>query len=131
MPQDKPRILCVDDHEDTCQMLSLLLSHEGYEVETSPDPDEALRLARERRFALFILDGRYNGVPRPDLCAKLIELDPGTPIIIYSGAVSRSERAEELCAGARAYVAKPDIQALVVAVNAALAPDARKSASSN
>ena len=131
MSQVKPRILCVDDHEDTCQMLVLLFGHEGYEVETATDPDEALRLAGERRYDLFILDGRYGGVPRPDLCPKLLALDPEARIVIYSGAVSHSERAEEVCEGARAYVAKPDISALVAAVKAALAPDTGKSVGSN
>ncbi|MCA1815019.1 MAG: response regulator [Acidobacteria bacterium] len=120
MGQDKPRILCVDDHEDTCQMLSLFFEHAGYEVGTTGDPEEALRLARERLFDLYVLDGRYNGAPRPDLCAKLLELDPGASVVIYSGAVSHSERAEELCEGARAYVAKPDMKGLVEAVKAAL-----------
>jgi CheY-like chemotaxis protein len=121
MPDKKFRILCVDDHEDTCFMLSTLFGQIGYEVETSADPDDALRLAREGRFDLFIVDGRYQGVARPDLCDSILALNPSARIIFYSGMAQDSARAQSLCAGATAYVGKPDIKNLVAAVKEVLA----------
>jgi DNA-binding response OmpR family regulator len=122
MTGKKPRIICVDDHEDTCFMLSTLFGQFGYDVLTTGDPDDALRLAREQRFDLFILDGHYQGVSRLDLCARVLELDPLAQIIFYSGAARETEREEGLGAGAKAYVVKPDIKGLVAAVKKLLSP---------
>jgi CheY-like chemotaxis protein len=121
MPDKKFRILCVDDHEDTCFMLSTLFGQMGYEVQTSGDPDDALRLAREGRFDLFVLDGRFAGVARTDLCASILSLNERARIVFYSGMVEAVVREQALCAGATAYVSKPDIKALVETVKKVLA----------
>jgi DNA-binding response OmpR family regulator len=121
VPSQKPRIICVDDHEDTCFMLSTLFGQQGYDVLTTGDPEEALRLATEGRFDLFVLDGHYHGVSRLDLCERVRELDPRARVIFYSGAAQESERAEGLLAGASAYVVKPDIKGLLAAVKKILA----------
>ena len=121
MTSHKPRIICVDDHEDTCFMLSPLFGQMGYDVLTTGDPEEALRLAAEGRFDLFVLDGHYRGVSRLDLCARVRELDPHARVIFYSGAAQETERAKGLAAGASAYVVKPDIKGLMAAVRKLLA----------
>ena len=46
MQPTKRRILCVDDDEDTCFMLTHLLEQENYEVRTVKTVSEALELAR-------------------------------------------------------------------------------------
>jgi CheY-like chemotaxis protein len=46
MANPKCRILCVDDHQDTSEMLELLLSQEDYEVVTALSMEEALELSR-------------------------------------------------------------------------------------
>ena len=45
MPQERCRVLIIDDHEDTSEMLKLLLGEEDYEVEIASTMQEALRLA--------------------------------------------------------------------------------------
>jgi CheY-like chemotaxis protein len=52
----KGRILCTDDDEDSREMLSVLLASSGYQVVCSGEPAEALRLAQEQQFDLFLLD---------------------------------------------------------------------------
>lgn len=42
LPHAKPRILLVDDHKDTAEILSELLTDEGYEVRTAHSAKEAL-----------------------------------------------------------------------------------------
>ncbi len=56
MPQAKCRILCIDDHEDTSEMLKLLLVQEDYEVMTAATMHEALELATTQEFDLYVLD---------------------------------------------------------------------------
>ena len=121
MPSKKFQILCVDDHEDTCLMLSILFGQLGYEAETTPDPEAALARARAGRFDLYVLDGRFHGAERTDLCASILALNPHSHVVFYSGAVQDSDRERAMRAGATAYVAKPDIKALVDTVREVLA----------
>jgi PAS domain S-box-containing protein len=50
------RILFVEDHEDTAEVLSMLLREYGYTVETCATVTEALTLAKEHQFDLLISD---------------------------------------------------------------------------
>lgn len=116
MSEIKCRILCVDDHEDTPEMLKILLSASDYEVHAAHNVDEALELARTHEFDLFILDKRLPDGTGLELCAMLSAAQPGVPCIFYTGDAYEMHRLEALAAGADAYVPKPDIDALIEAV---------------
>lgn len=113
MSSTKRRILCVDDDPDICEMLAYLLNHENYEAVTRGGVQQALELARRESFNLYILDEWFKRSSGTSLCHQLREFDPHTPIIIYSGAALEADRQEALQAGANAFVAKPDIEALL------------------
>jgi two-component system response regulator ResD len=116
MPQVKCRILCIDDHEDTSEMLRLLLVQEDYEVVTAVTMEEALRLAKSQEFDLYVFDKHLPDGSGLELCSKLIEETPGVPCIFYTGDAYDIHRAEALEAGAADYVAKPDIDGLIESV---------------
>ena len=116
MANTKCRILCIDDHQDSADMLVTLLSHEDYEVVTAGSISEALRLAHSETFDLYVLDRRLpdgNGI---ELCRKLNEATPGVPCIFYSGDAYALHRQQAMEAGADGYVSKPNIEALIAAV---------------
>jgi DNA-binding response OmpR family regulator len=113
MPQPKCRILCIDDHEDTSEMLKLLLVQEDYEVMTAVTMQEALQLTMEHEFDLYVFDKHLPDGSGIDLCLKLNEATPGVPCLVYSGDAYDIHRSEALAAGADAYVAKPDIEGLI------------------
>lgn len=117
----KCSVLCVDDHHDTSEMLELLLSKEDYEVETAGTMEDACRLAEKRQFDLYVLDRRLPDATGLELCQRLQELTPGVPCIFYSGDAYELHRREAIAAGAAAYVAKPDIDGLIDAVQKLLA----------
>jgi CheY-like chemotaxis protein len=121
MANPKCRILCVDDHQDTSEMLELLLSQEDYEVVTALSMEEALELSRHETFDLYVLDKRLPDGSGLELCGKLNQLTPGVPCIFYTGDAYEIHRQEALRAGADAFVAKPDIDALIEAVRELLA----------
>jgi CheY-like chemotaxis protein len=54
--EQPPKILLVDDHADTLQILSRLLRRVGYGVTTATGVRNALELAAEQRFDLLISD---------------------------------------------------------------------------
>ena len=113
MPQEKCRVLFIDDHEDTSEMLTLLLGEEDYEVITAASVQEALNLATSQEFDLYVLDKHLPDGSGLELCMKLNELTPGVPCIFYTGDAYDIHRLEAMAAGAHAYVAKPDITALI------------------
>jgi DNA-binding response OmpR family regulator len=114
-------VLCVDDHYDTSEMLELLLSKEDYEVDTAATMEEACRLAESKKYDLYVLDRRLPDATGLELCGRLNELSPGVPCIFYTGDTYEVHRREAIAAGAAAYVAKPDIDGLIDAVQKLLA----------
>jgi CheY-like chemotaxis protein len=120
MSQGKCRILCVDDHEDTAEMLKLLLSSDDYVVATAKTIQEAVNLARSGEFDLYVLDKRLPDGTGFELCRMLNGLTPGVPCIFYTGDAYEIHRQEALRAGADAYVAKPELDKLIEAVNSIL-----------
>jgi CheY-like chemotaxis protein len=121
MSEVKCRILCVDDHEDTPEMLKLLLSQSDYEVHPAHSMEEALELAQKYEFDLYVLDKRLPDGTGMELWIKLNALTPGVPCIFYSGDAYEVHRLEAIAAGAHAYVPKPDVDALIETVNKILA----------
>jgi DNA-binding response OmpR family regulator len=107
----------VDDHEDTAEMLKLLLSESDYEVHAARSMDEAMRIAKLHDFDLYVLDKRLPDGSGIELCAKLNDLSPGVPCIFYSGDTYEVHRLEALAAGADAYVAKPEVEVLIETVH--------------
>jgi DNA-binding response OmpR family regulator len=111
------RILCVDDHHDTSEMLQLLLSQEEHLVVTALSMEQAIELAANEKFDLYVLDKRLPDGSGLELCQKLQELTPGVPCIFYTGDAYDVHRAEAIQAGADAFVAKPNIEALIKTVH--------------
>ena len=121
MASPKCCVLCVDDHHDTSEMLELLLSREDYDVQTAATMEEACRLAEQKQFDLYVLDRRLPDATGLELCERLQQISPGVPCIFYSGDAYELHRREAIAAGAAAYVAKPDIDGLIDAVQKLLA----------
>ena len=120
MSYTNPRILFVDDHEDTHAMLATLLGRSGHDVVGVDNPLSALVFARNQAFDLFILDRLFTGGTGIDLCRRIREFDSFTPIVFFSGDGREAARCESINAGAQAYVTKPDIDGLLSTVNSLL-----------
>ena len=120
MSTPKCRILCVDDHFDTSEMLQVLLSDEDYEVQTAATIQEACQLVATIEFDLYVLDKRLPDGNGLELCETLNDLTPGVPCIFYTGDAYEIHRHEAMAAGATAYVAKPDIDRLIATVHSLL-----------
>ena len=117
MSESKCRILYVDDHEDSAEMLKLLLLPMNYELTAAHTADEALRLAKAESFDLYVLDKRLPDGSGLELCQKLNQLSPRVPCIFYTGDAYEMHRAEAAAAGADAYITKPDVEGLIQTVH--------------
>jgi two-component system response regulator CpxR len=102
-----PRVLYVDDHEDTCTLIRLVLTQSGYEVAVAGRASEALAQARSEEFEIYILDNRLPDSSGVELLVGLREFDPHTPAIFYSGDGFDAHRRSAMAAGAQAYLLKP------------------------
>src|ERR1700704_2252963 len=115
--QTKARILHVDDHQDTRLMMAALLQDRGYGILTAGSVGEALELAKEINFDLYILDVRLPDGTGVELCQKLREMRPGVPILYYSAYGDAAEVESALAICGDAYLKKPvciaDIENLV------------------
>lgn len=102
----KPKILFVEDHDDTRDLIALLLeSH--YDVATASSVQDSLKLIRSCNFSLFIFDSWLLDGSGIDLCKQVREFDPCTPILFYSAAAYEIDKTLALEAGAQAYLVKP------------------------
>lgn len=116
MPPTKCRILYVDDHTDTSEVLCLLLG-DDYEIEAAATIEEATTLAAAKEFDLYVLDKRLPDGTGLELCETLMKLTPNVPCIFYSGDAYAIHRSEAFEVGAAAYVPKPDIDQLINTVH--------------
>jgi CheY-like chemotaxis protein len=101
------QILHVDDDPDIRLMMSACLREFGYVVATAATNAEALELAKRIKFDLFILDVRLpdgNGI---ELCQKVNQLQPNSPVVYYSAYASNEEQKAALSVAGDAYLKKP------------------------
>ena len=122
MPGCQPRILVADDDVDTRDMLSDLLSHEGYEPLVAADGERALTLAAKQPLDLALVDMVMPGPSGMSLAARLKELKPDLDVIIITAYGSEELAAEAMCRGAFYYLPKPlNLKLLPAKVEKALA----------
>ncbi len=103
----KPKILVVEDHEDTSELMVLLLRQMDCEVDATRTIAGALSLAESSSFDLFVLDSLLSDGSGTDLCKRLRQLNAATPILFYSGRAFEQDKDEALLAGAQKYLVKP------------------------
>lgn len=86
----KKCILCVEDHEDTGELISTILKN--YEVINANTAADALRLARLKKFSLYVLDCHLQDGAGFELTALIRNFDTKTPILLTTGTKSISEK---------------------------------------
>ena len=100
-------VLYIEDHEDTRELVTLVLAERNYRVTTGSTIADALKLAREHYFDLYMLDSWLPDGSGIDLCKRLREFDPGVPIMFLSGAAYEADKETAINSGAHGYLTKP------------------------
>lgn len=117
-PSLHPRVLVIEDDTDTRELVSFVLRRENFEVVVASDSEEAMMVAGEMSFELYLIDNWLPGESGVDLCKRLREFDRSTPILFHSGAAYEEDKRAALAAGAQGYLIKPiDIGELVEEVS--------------
>ena len=112
----QPRVLYVDDDEDSREMLSLLLTLSQIETKTAATATQALTLMQAEQFDLYLLDARLPDLDGFELCRRMRVFDQHTPILFFSGAAYEADKRQGIEAGANAYVTKPDVEDLLTTI---------------
>lgn len=119
-----PRILVADDDPVILRLLQVNFRLEGYEVETAPHGEEALKKAKDFLPDLILLDVMMPGLDGWEVCRQLKD-DPATadiPVIFLSARAQDEDRRRGYALGVVEYVTKPfDPGQLVETVQRALA----------
>lgn len=102
------RILLVEDDKTLRQTLTLALEAEGFEVVSSGDGQEGLKLALQAGFDLIALDMVLPGLGGLEICRQVRENKNTTPLIMLSG--KKKEEIDKVLGlelGADDYLVKP------------------------
>jgi two-component system cell cycle response regulator len=115
-----PRVVLVDDSVTARGVLAARLRDRGFEVDEAADGVAGAELALARPPDLVMTDLWMPGISGVQLC-RLLRSEPRTrdiPVLLVTGESDRRSRFWARCAGAVAYVAKTDAQALSDALDA-------------
>ena len=124
----RARILHVDDNQDTRLLMAAVLGDAQYGVMTAGTVAEAMQLAQEIEFDLFILDVRLTDGTGVELCQKLRGVQPDVPVLYYSAYADDEQQQQALAVCGDAYLRKPvGIDDLEEAVTGLLAKKKKQS----
>lgn len=88
----KRTILCVDDNEQSLSIRKVMLETRGYRVVTCTNSEDALKKFNEGGIDLVLSDLVMPGLDGAELIARIKQLSPQTPAILFSGSVKGYER---------------------------------------
>ncbi len=100
------KVLIVDDDVKTVDLVEMYLKRDGYRVLTAYSGTDALKIAREAKPDLIVLDLMLPGMSGLDVCETLRK-ESEVPIIMLTAKTTEEDRLRGLNLGADDYVVKP------------------------
>ena len=82
MMSTRKRLLCIDDHEDTCDLVSSIIPE--YDVTSEHSKAGGLRQAATEKFDLILADYYLPDGTGLELCVLIRAFDPHTPILLVT-----------------------------------------------
>jgi DNA-binding response OmpR family regulator len=123
LEQETKSILVVDDDDAIRQMVGTLLVEEGYRVEMAQNGGEAMRLMRQQRFDLVVLDILMPVMDGWEVASRMLTEDKtrDIPIVFLTALSSYTDQLKGWRMGCFDYITKPfDIGLFLIRVKAAL-----------
>jgi len=117
-------ILIVEDNEKNLKLLRDVLQVKGYETVDAGTAEDGLRLARERKPKLILMDIQLPGMSGVD-ALKALRAEPetaGIPVVAVTASVMQQDRQQIMRAGFDGFIEKPiSLRKLLETVQQALA----------
>ncbi len=101
------RVLVVDDEPNLTELMSMALRYEGWDVRTAADGRTALRVAKEHRPDVVVLDRMLPDGDGLDVLRRLRAQQDGVPVLFLTARDGVEDRVAGLTAGGDDYVVKP------------------------
>ncbi len=101
------RILIIDDDKDICEYMDLLLSQNGYKVDTATDPNRGIEMLREEEFHVVVLDIMMPQLNGMEVLEKIRDFDTDISIIIFTGFPSVDTAVTSMKYNVSDYIKKP------------------------
>ena len=121
MPNDRARILVVEDDASILLGLRMALQTEGYEVGMAEDGERGLEMARAEHWDLVILDIMLPKLNGFEFLGTLRAERIATPVLVLSARTGEVDKVMGLDLGAVDYMTKPfSLPELLARVRAAL-----------
>ncbi|MEJ6761116.1 MAG: MtrAB system response regulator MtrA [Candidatus Planktophila sp.] len=99
-------VMVVDDDQDLAEMLGIVLTGSGFDVNLVNRGDEVLEVFRNNPPDLVLLDVMLPGIDGIEVC-RLIRLESMVPIVMLSAKGETQDIVRGLEAGADDYIQKP------------------------
>jgi DNA-binding response OmpR family regulator len=106
VPEGATSVLAIEDEEDIRQLLSTILSREGYQVTTAANGRDGLRVFHQGRPDLVILDVGLPDIEGWEVLERIRDLSD-TPVLILSARGAELDKVRGLNGGADDYLTKP------------------------
>lgn len=105
----KDHILIVDDNSENLQLLSRVLSHKGYQVQTVTNGPQALLAVQTMPPNLIILDIMMPGMDGYEVCRRLKDEDGSRdiPVIFISALHEAHDKLQAFAVGGVDYITRP------------------------
>ena len=102
-------VLVVEDNDKNRKLVRDVLTFKGYEVIESETGEEGVRLARERRPSLVLMDIRLPGIDGVEALRRLRaeETTRAIPVLAMTASVMSEDRQKIMAAGFDGYQSKP------------------------
>jgi DNA-binding response OmpR family regulator len=106
---EQPVVLVADDDDDIRQLVTFRLERAGYTVVEAADGEEALRVCREARPDLAVLDVMMPKLTGYDVTRRIRQDEAlsAMPVILLTARVQDGDVAQGFDAGADDYLKKP------------------------
>lgn len=111
MNKQNSRVLIVDDEQEICKYLSVLIQKEGFAALVAYDGHAALKMVASETPDVMLSDIRMPGMDGMELLKESKKLGPDMPVIMITGYAGIHGAVEAMRAGAHDYLAKQFLEA--------------------
>lgn len=101
------RILVVDDEPEWLDILSLLFTRKGWDVQTAPSGEAAWNAMGERSYDLVLCDLSMPDISGIELLKRVRAVDNVLPFVIMTGVGTIETAVQAVQLGAYSYITKP------------------------